>query len=83
MENRQKAPTRLADFKTNPPRVEVTKVPKDDADVAITNALIERYTQPDGFHCPRCGEIFTNAEKAVEHMADEINKALDLIGKQP
>jgi len=77
----EKPPTRLADFKGKPPRVEVTNQPKDDADIQATQGLIELYTQPDGFHCPRCGVVIKNAEEAVYHLAEEINASLALLGK--
>jgi uncharacterized C2H2 Zn-finger protein len=77
METQEKIPTGLADFKGKPPRVEVTREPKDEADILATKALIQQYTQDDGFHCPACGEVFKDPEKAVYHLAEEINKALD------
>ncbi|GAI83195.1 unnamed protein product, partial [marine sediment metagenome] len=36
-----------------------------------------------GFHCPRCGVVITDPEKAIYHLAEEINKALDHLGKRP
>jgi len=77
----EKPPTKLTDFKAKPPRVEVTREPKDEADIEATKALIELYTQPDGFHCPRCGVVIKNVDEAVYHLADEINKALAHLGR--
>ncbi len=77
MDNRGKEPKSLADFKSKPPRVTVTRQPEDEGDILATKALIEQYTQPDGFHCPRCGVVIKNPEEAVYHLAEEINKALD------
>lgn len=82
MENREPAPPELTDFKGKPPRVEVTREPKDEADVLATKALLEQYTKPDGFHCPACGVVITNPEEAVYHLAEEINKALERLGKR-
>ncbi len=82
MENRSKPPTSLADFKGKPPRVEVTREPKDEADVAATNSMLQLYTDKDGFHCPRCGVVITNREDAVYHLAEEINKSLELLDKR-
>ncbi|MBA7693497.1 hypothetical protein ES703_102080 [subsurface metagenome] len=82
MEQPPKTPTSIADFKGKPPRVEVTREPKDEADILATKSLIEQYTQDDGFHCPACGVVINNPEKAVYHLAEEINKALDNLGKQ-
>ncbi len=81
MENREKPPTSLADFKGKPPRVSVTREPKDEADVVITKAFLQQYTQDDGFHCPACGVVIKNPEQAVYHLAEEINKALDHLGR--
>jgi len=76
MENRTPPPIKLTDFKGNPPRVEVDRGCKDEADISATKGLLDLYTQPDGFHCPRCGVIIKDIEEAVNHLAEEINKAL-------
>ena len=81
MSEQSKSPPKLTDFKAKPPRVEVTRDSKDEADMAATKGLLELYTQPDGFHCPRCGVVITNVEEAVYHLAEEINKALDHLGR--
>ncbi|MBA7677227.1 hypothetical protein ES703_85478 [subsurface metagenome] len=81
MSEESKSPPKLTDFKGKSPRVEVTRDSKDEADIAATKGLLELYTQPDGFHCPRCGVVITNVEEAVYDMAEEINKALDRLGK--
>jgi len=79
----KKPPPKLTDFKGRPPCVEVTRKGTDMADMAATRGLLELFTQPDGFHCPRCGVVITNPEEAVNHLAEEINKALARLGKQP
>ena len=81
MVNPPKRPVRLTDFKGKPPRVEVSRESKDEADYAATKGLIDRYTQPDGWHCPRCNIIITNQDEIVEHLAYEINKALDHLAR--
>ncbi|MBA7622319.1 hypothetical protein ES703_29694 [subsurface metagenome] len=81
METPEKVPTSLDDFKGNAPRVEVTREPKDEADILATKSLIEQYTQDDGFHCPACGEVIKNPEEAVYHLAEEMNKALDHLSR--
>lgn len=81
MEEPKQRPINLADFKGKAPRVEVTRDPKDEADILATKSLIEQYTQHDGFHCPACGVVIKNPEEAVYHLAEEINKALDNIAK--
>ncbi|MBA7624114.1 hypothetical protein ES703_31518 [subsurface metagenome] len=81
MEKREAAPPKLTDFKGHPPRVTVTREQKDEADTLATKALLLQYTQEDGFHCPRCGVAIKDPEKAINHLAEEINKALDHLGR--
>ena len=81
MQNREPPSPKLTDFKANPATVYATRDCKDEADIAATKAMIERYTQPDGFHCPRCKVVITNPEEAVYHLAEEINKALAHLSK--
>ena len=71
-----KKPKSLADFKGNPPSVQAVKRAKDQADVLATKVLMDLYCQEDGFHCPRCGVVIPDGDKAVIHLAMEINKAL-------
>lgn len=72
---------KLTDFKGKPPRVEVTRHPKDPADTLTTKAMISQYTQEDGFHCPACHAIIKDPEQAVYHLAEEINKAMEKLGR--
>jgi len=81
MQERVRPPKDLSGFKAKPPRVEVTREPTDEADVVVTKAMLDQYTQPDGFHCPRCGVVITDIEEAVNHLAEEINKSLAQLGK--
>ena len=81
MDQPTKPPTDLSAFKGKPPRVTVTKGSKDEGDGVATLALLQQYTQEDGFNCPRCGVVITNPEEAINHLAEEINKALALLGK--
>lgn len=83
MQKPDKQPTSLADFKGRPPRVEVTREPKDEADVLATKCLIQQYTQDDGFHCPACSLVIKDLEEAVYHLAEEMNKALDYLSRPP
>lgn len=71
----QEKPRSIADIKTSPPRVNVSRGSGDEADAAATKALLDACTKEDGFHCPRCGVVITNPDKAIEHLADEINQA--------
>lgn len=81
MENRRAARPNSSDFRGDPPRVKATKHAKDEADIFATKVLMDLYTQDDGFHCPRCGEVITDGDKAVSHLGEEINKALAKLGK--
>lgn len=38
-----------------------------------TVALLQAYSDDNGFHCPRCGATITNPNYAIEHLAQEIN----------
>lgn len=77
----EKPPESLSDFKGKPLRVTVGKGAKDEADSIATQALLQQYTDNEGFHCPRCGVTITNPEDAINHLAEEINKALAHLGK--
>lgn len=77
---RQPGPLNLRDFKGKPTFVAVQKKDWNDADMAATRSLIETYTDKDGFHCPRCGATITNPEEAIDHLATEINKAMQELG---
>jgi len=80
-EKKPKKPKRLADFKGNPPSVQAVKKANDQADVLATKVLMDLYSDEDGFHCPRCGVTITDGDKAVIHLAEEINKALASLGR--
>lgn len=81
MKDREKPPTRLGDFKGKSPRVEVIRDSKDEGDIAATKALLIRYTQDDGFHCPRCDAVIKKPEEAIAHLAEEINKGMERLGR--
>ena len=76
-------PPKITDFKGKPVTIEATRECKDLADIEATKGFLELYTQPDGFHCPRCEAIITNPEEAVIHLAEEMNKALAHLVKRP
>ncbi len=77
----KKPPEKLTDFKGKPLRVTPTRTPKDPGDLEATRALMQAYTDKDGFHCPRCNATFTNPDLAVEHLGEEINKAFEKLGR--
>jgi len=82
MKKEEKEPKKLSDFKGKLTRVKVDRQPKDEADIIATNALIQQYTDKDGFHCPRCPFTTSDREEAVNHLAMEINKTLDWLDKR-
>jgi len=73
---------KLTDFKGKPLRVSPTTTPSDPGDLEATQSLILSYTDQDGFHCPKCHATITNPTEAVYHLAGEINKALEQLGKK-
>ena len=75
MENRVKPPTSMDDFKGKPPRVSASKEGIDEADLEATRAMLQQYTQDDGFHCPRCGVVIVVPEEAIYHLAKEESAA--------
>lgn len=81
MEKRDSAPKKLTDFKGKLPRVSVSHDSGDEADLVATQSLLQHYTQDDGFHCPVCGVVIKKPEEAVYHLAEEINKSLDALGR--
>ena len=70
------SPKKLSDFKGHAPIIEVTKHPKDPADTLATKVFMDLYSDENGFTCPRCGLVITDGDKAVIHLAEEMNKAL-------
>ena len=82
MENRPRPPTSITDFKAKLPRVRFTREPKDEADIIATKALIEQYSDQDGFHCPRCELVIKDIEEAIKHLGEEINKTLEWLGNR-
>ena len=58
------------------PLVAVTTSPKDEADRAATESIINQCLREGVYFCPRCDYETQNPETFVWHMADEINKSL-------
>ncbi|MBA7537373.1 hypothetical protein ES705_29640 [subsurface metagenome] len=81
MQNREPAPPTITDLPGQPLGVRVDTQAKDEGDSIATLALLNLYTQQDGFHCPRCGVIIKKPEEAINHLAEEINKSLASLGK--
>jgi len=74
-------PDPLTAVKGKPPRVTATTSPDDPADVQATKALIDHYSDKDGFHCPCCHITITNYSQAIYHLEKEINDAFAKLGK--
>lgn len=72
----------LGDIKGISVKVGVTKEPSDNADIYATDQLLQLYTEKGIFHCPRCPFTTTDQEKAVYHLAEEINNALLHLAKR-
>ncbi|MBA7573952.1 hypothetical protein ES708_15753 [subsurface metagenome] len=72
----QERPGRPTDIRAKPPRVSICRGSGQEVDSTATKALLDSCTQDDGFHCPKCKEVFTNPDIFIEHLAEEINQAL-------
>lgn len=59
----------------SPLGVRAVKAQQDHPDEMGTRLLLDAYSDKDGFHCPWCKDTIKDEEKAVQHLADEINKA--------
>jgi hypothetical protein len=59
----------------SPLGVKVVKAEPDHPDTMATRLLLEAYSDKDGFHCPWCKTTIGDGQEAVQHLADEINKA--------
>lgn len=82
MEDAKLRPRKLSDFKGQPPAIEVTKHPKDHADTLATKVFMDLYSDENGFTCPRCGVVIKDGDKAVIHLAEEMNKALARLSRK-
>lgn len=81
MSTQEPVPPKLTDFPGQPLGVRVSTEAKDEGDRTATLALLNHFTQQEGFHCPRCGVVIKNPEEAINHLAEEINKSLASLGK--
>jgi len=54
----------------------------DPRDAQTTKALLDAYQQDDGWHCPKCGQVFTNPTTFAQHLIDELNRGLAVIASQ-
>ncbi|GAI94783.1 unnamed protein product [marine sediment metagenome] len=63
------------------PRVRLVRGSHQEQDILATNALIQAWSTPDGFQCPRCPYKTANIDAFLEHMEGEINKAMEHLDK--
>jgi len=63
------APLTLTHDQTNQPDVQATKM------------LLDAYHQDDGWHCPRCPYITTNADEFAQHLIDEFASGMADLAK--
>jgi len=61
------------------PRVKLVRGSQQEQDILATQALLQAWATPDGYHCPRCPFQTTNQDDFLEHIETEINKAMELI----
>lgn len=45
-------------------------------DAQATKAIMDTYQQDDGWHCPRCSDLFTDPDHFAQHMIQELNAAM-------
>lgn len=53
----------------------------DPRDARITEALLNAYQRDDGWHCPKCGQVFTEPTPFAQHLIDELNRGLSTLPK--
>lgn len=58
-------------------RLSVAKENPSQADIQATKLLLDYYKREDGWHCPRCSQVFNDPHSFAEHIAEEFNKALE------
>jgi len=64
------APLKLTHDQTNQPDVQATKM------------LMDACHQDDGWHCPRCPYVTTNADEFAQHLIDEFAVSMANLAKQ-
>ena len=63
------------------PRVKLVRGSHQEQDIIATQALLQSWSTPDGFQCPRCPYKTANIDEFLEHMEGEINKAMEHLDK--
>lgn len=54
----------------------------DPKDAQTTRALLNAYQRDDGWHCPKCGQVFTEPTPFAQHLIDELNRGWAAIASQ-
>lgn len=62
--------------------LELAKENPNPADAQTTKALLDAYHREDGWHCPRCKQVFTDPTTFAQHLIDEFNRAFAGIASQ-
>ena len=65
-----------ASYPRSAPTVRVTRTPTNPLDAEATRQLLLTTLTPDGYKCPKCGELIASKEAMIEHIASEINDSL-------
>jgi len=61
--------------------LELAKDQPDPRDTHTTQALLDAYKRDDGWHCPKCGQPFTEPTTFAQHLIDELNRGLSALPK--
>jgi len=62
--------------------LELAQENPNPADAETTKALLAVYHREDGWHCPRCEQVFTDPTTFAKHLIDEFNRAFAGIASQ-
>lgn len=61
--------------------LKLAKGQPDPRDAQTTQALLAAYQQDDGWHCPKCRQVFTEPTPFAQHLIDEFNRGLAALPK--
>jgi hypothetical protein len=59
------------------PQLAVTRDQTNLVDASITKQLLDSTRTDTGYKCPRCDYSTPDPDAMIEHLADEINKAME------
>jgi len=60
----------------------ITHDQENKLDAQATKALLDAYQRDDGWHCPRCNQLFTDPDAFAQHIIDEANTAFANLAKR-